>query len=134
MAIEFLNNSIEQNNDGVSLYNLAHIYLFEKEIERNIDKSIDLLIKSSILNFAPSKILLSIVLTKKMESLSLEKINEILSRYHGCKLDDLSNDVFEIVEENDLMNQSNYEKNLNSYQKIDFIYSFNKDPSVSPSF
>ena len=46
-AIVYFEEAISQKNDYLSMYNLAHIYLFSETVKHDINKSIDLLIKSS---------------------------------------------------------------------------------------
>ena len=44
--MEFFNEAIRQKNDILSMTNLANIYMYDKAIKKNIDKSIELLIKA----------------------------------------------------------------------------------------
>lgn len=46
-AIIYFNEAIQQGNDSYSMYNLARIYYFGIEEERDISKSIDLLINAA---------------------------------------------------------------------------------------
>ncbi|KAK8843573.1 hypothetical protein M9Y10_024630 [Tritrichomonas musculus] len=63
-AIEYFEEAIRQGNDYLSMYNLAHIYIYEENINQDINKLIDLLIKSSE-KFDPSFFLLCIILIKQ---------------------------------------------------------------------
>ena len=47
-AIEFFEEAIRQKNDYISMYNLAHIYIYDETLEqKDINKQIQLLIESS---------------------------------------------------------------------------------------
>ncbi|KAK8839704.1 hypothetical protein M9Y10_031408 [Tritrichomonas musculus] len=74
-AIEYFEEAIRQKRDYLSMYNLAHIYIYSDFIEHDIDKSINLLIRSSN-KFHHSLILLSIILMKKYGNIS-NTIHEI---------------------------------------------------------
>ena len=55
------------------MYNLVHLYFYEDLNNDNIEKSIELLIKSICLGFDQSRILLSLILVKKnMEMMSMQ--------------------------------------------------------------
>ena len=45
LSIEYFKEAIRQKNDKVSMYNLAHLYLYEEQIKDSINQSIDLLIR-----------------------------------------------------------------------------------------
>ena len=61
------------------MFNLAHIYLFEEcNIQNSLDKSIELLVKSSIQGFHFSNLLLSVALTLKFGNDMNRIKNEII--------------------------------------------------------
>ena len=99
------------------MYNLAHIYIYNESIEHDINKSINLLIKSSN-KFIHSLILLCIILKKKYGDIS-DIMREIK------KLTD-DNDLISNVREMILTDNSFYGENLNdsyeSYRSKDFLY------------
>lgn len=77
------------------MFNLAHIYIYENSIKGNIDESIELLIKSSLLKFTPSKYLLCLMLVKKFGynlNTIRERINQ--SRYAS---NDFSNEICNLI-------------------------------------
>lgn len=45
-AIVYFEEAIHQSNDIVSMYNLSHLYIYDRPIKNSIDESIKLLIKS----------------------------------------------------------------------------------------
>lgn len=66
MAIIYFDEAINQKNDIISMYNLAHLYFYDDknryfENEFIVEKSIKLLIKSSNKHFYPSELLLCII-------------------------------------------------------------------------
>ncbi|KAK8895338.1 hypothetical protein M9Y10_023798 [Tritrichomonas musculus] len=65
LAIEYFEEAIRQKNDKLSMFNLSSIYMYDVRIKIDINKSIDLLIKSSNLNFEPSCTLLCLAIIKK---------------------------------------------------------------------
>ena len=84
LAIEYFEEAIRQKNDAVSLYNLSSIYIYDKRVNQNIDKSIEMLIKSFNQGFQPSLYLLSIALIKKainFSSFNYDQINKEVDKY-----------------------------------------------------
>ena len=72
-----LKEAIKQKNDSLAMYNLSHIYIYENPTKSNIDKAIELLIKSSH-NFKPSRALLSISFILKYQKVNIQQFeNEI---------------------------------------------------------
>ena len=86
----YFEEAIRQKNDILSMYNLAHIHIYEETIKRDTDKSIELLIKSSN-EFEHSFNLLCIVLIKTF-GFNIEKIkHEIDKRLEK------TNELYEII-------------------------------------
>ena len=77
----YFEENCERNNDKLSLYNLAHIYLYEDKNDKRIEKSIQLLIKSLQQSFKPAVNLLCIALIRKnnfeYESIQKELIKKV---------------------------------------------------------
>ena len=113
-AIELFQEAIRQKNDKISMFNLAKIYLYDQN-KRNIDKSIELLIKSSIQNFYPAKLLLASVLCKKNPSLLIEDISKEINKY----VKDEKNLILEIQEI--IATKDNHTYYL-LYEKADYSY------------
>ncbi|KAK8834470.1 cAMP-dependent protein kinase catalytic subunit [Tritrichomonas musculus] len=93
--IEYFIESISQKEDPVSMYNLAHMYLYGKKANIDLDKSIELLIKSSKRGFYQSTILLVLALIKKIsiQKITKEKIKEEMKKYIN------TNEINELLEE-----------------------------------
>ena len=106
-------------NDEVSMYNLAHLYLYEEPIKESINQSIDLLIRSLKEGFFSSFYLLGIALIKKYGN-DIESITQ--------KLDEQTNDfdrykilILETIGIY-ISCQSLYESRYQEYKNIDFLY------------
>lgn len=67
----YFNEAIVQKNDPVSMYNLAHMYLYKKSSNNFIDKSIRLLLDSIIQCFYPLLDLLCIALVVMKYSINV---------------------------------------------------------------
>ncbi|KAK8870179.1 hypothetical protein M9Y10_008056 [Tritrichomonas musculus] len=75
LAKEYFNEAIKQKNDVLSMFNLANILLNENEI----NKSIDLLYKSSEKDFLPSQMLLIYILIGKL--INIDSIQKEVSKF-----------------------------------------------------
>ena len=49
-AIVYFEEAIRERNDNLSIYNLAHIYIYDTTSKQNLNKSIDLLFKSNFIH------------------------------------------------------------------------------------
>lgn len=123
-AIEYFDEAIRQENNKISMYNLAHIYLFNDTID--IDKSIDLLIQSSNQDFLPSQELLCLALIKKYGS-DLVTIKEILDK----QLNQKSNIIYKIMIKQELYKDTSFIKTYQYYKNIDFLYNDSFQPIQS---
>ena len=90
-AIEYFKEAIRQKEDYLSMYNLAHIHIYDEKIQGDLDKAIGLLIRSSS-KFIPSTILLSLVLVKKF-CFNIDTINREIKNIVGIT-DVLINQVY----------------------------------------
>ena len=114
----YFTESIKQKNDKVSMYNLAHLYIYEEGTTESIYKSINLLIDSSNLTFFPSTILLLIILLKKYDrniNNYLSKINKKVYNFYFLGIG--FNDIISF-----LNNESILEEYYQKYKNIDFLY------------
>lgn len=110
----YFNEAINKDN-AISMYNLAHIYIYNEPNSDNINKSIKLLIISFSYSFWPSLYLLCIALIQKYGcsintsniKMEIEKENEIMP-YVMQKINLLSDHIF-------------YEKAYNQFKEIDFL-------------
>ena len=64
-AFVYFREAINQKNDIVAMYNLAHCYLHDDPPDKNINEAINLLIRSHNQGFYVSSILLSFILIKR---------------------------------------------------------------------
>ncbi|KAK8847021.1 hypothetical protein M9Y10_019596 [Tritrichomonas musculus] len=76
-AIVYFEEAIRKKNDYLSMYNLAHIYMYDSTMQ-NLNKSIDLLIRS-MNRFKHSFILLKLALIKQY-GINIEKIQQELEK------------------------------------------------------
>ncbi|KAK8842960.1 hypothetical protein M9Y10_025826 [Tritrichomonas musculus] len=79
LAIEYFEEAIQKTNDYLSMYNLANIYIFD-ESRKNIDKSIELLIKS--LNYCSDSMILLCLLLVTNE-IDFETIKTKIKQYYN---------------------------------------------------
>ena len=119
-AIELFNEAIRQNEDELALYNLARIYLYGDGVGVDVDKSIYLSFKSMKKNIV-SRILLILALIKKTESVTLNKIKEILCQFTD-DYDEISSDIYEQIKEDNLEDHSIYEYYFELFQNLDYFY------------
>lgn len=130
-AIELLNEAINQNNDVLALFNLAHIYLYGEMVHVDIDKSIDLLLKSKSDDFQPADDLLCLALIKKLGSITFDKIkNEI--NLHQNKSDEFLNGVYNLIIENEL--EIYFGKFYQEYSNHDYLYDIDNNSILSSLF
>mgnify|MGYP001075388019 CR=1 FL=1 len=83
------------------MYNLAHIYFYDKDIANDFQKAINLLITSSIKKFNYSKIMLCLVLIKKLRTNLIMK-DKIMKEINN---DDLSLEIFQLIKQFQLDNK-----------------------------
>ncbi|KAK8840428.1 hypothetical protein M9Y10_030633 [Tritrichomonas musculus] len=118
-AIEYFNEAIQKNDDLLSMINLANIYFFEKDF-KNIDKSIELLIKSCKYRFTPSLEYLCLALITKYkfdyQSYALE-----IEKYSSDSII-LVNLIESMILLLHLYEDINYQKHLLSFQNNTFLY------------
>lgn len=119
-SIEYFEEAIRQKKDKVSMYNLAHLYLYEEPNKENIEQSIDLLIRSIKIGFLPSKNLLCLALIKKC-GLNIEYIKETINKY-GEESNNISSYIYEMIQYYQLNGETAYENDYNHYKTIDFLY------------
>ncbi|KAK8891595.1 hypothetical protein M9Y10_028808 [Tritrichomonas musculus] len=123
-AIVYFEEAIRQKNDRLSMYNLAHIYFYDETVKQDIDKSIDLLIRSSNV-FIHSRILLCIVLIKKVGP-DLQKIEREILKYTK-RTSDLLSKIRIIIIHHSLLDKERYSILYELYQTKDFLYTIKLD-------
>ena len=125
-AIEYFDEAITRFNDEVSMYNLAHICIYEDKTDEKIDQSIDLLIKLAKKNFIQSQTLLCIALIKRY-GFNLGIIKSELHKRMNIT-EDLSKKIHQMIINLKLANEKNFIELYNYYKKMDFLYDFLKNP------
>lgn len=113
-AIIFFEEAIKNNDDSISKFNLANIYLYD---ENDIDKSINLLIDSCNECFH-SFILLSLALVKKHD-FNLEAIQQ---EEKIKKSNYLFHKIMDIIYQRNLLDKFSFKIFYEGYRKIDFLY------------
>ena len=121
IAIEYFEEAIRQKNDKISMYNLGHIYFYGKFVKKNIDKSIELFIKSSNLGFYPSKLLLSLALVKKISPINTQIISKETIKY-GNNNEELNHDIFLIILNTKICDDLYFSQIYKHYEYIEFMY------------
>lgn len=121
-AIVYFEEAIRQKNDHLAMYNLANILIYDESVKKNIERSIELLIKSSN-RFAISYLLLSSFLIKQF-GFDTEKIVKIIE-----KVDGVSNEkvliVIKIITTMKEKGHSWCDMLYENYRKVDFLYDVN---------
>ncbi|KAK8897450.1 hypothetical protein M9Y10_015399 [Tritrichomonas musculus] len=127
-SIIYFEEAISQKNDYLSMYNLAHILFYDETIKKDINKLIDLLIKSSDY-FYHSNILLSIVLIQHIGK-DIDKIKrEIDQRTNNNNK--ISTKIIKIIRELKLFDEIKFFEIYSSYRNIDFLYDADFHPILS---
>ncbi|KAK8850178.1 hypothetical protein M9Y10_018301 [Tritrichomonas musculus] len=114
-AIEYFEEAIRQKNDYLSMYNLAHIYMYDSTIKQDLNKSIDLLIRSMNV-FKHSFILLSLALLLKYD-FNVETIKEELKQRTDITRSSMEK-LFKLI----ALSKLSFNKLYESYQNKDFLY------------
>lgn len=117
------------------MYNLSNIYFYEKPFENSIDRSIELLIKSSNQDFLYSNQLLCIVLVQKfilnkktiMNYINLSMVIDELN-LHGNTSIKLPSTIYDMIKNQNLENECIYRKKYDECRNIIFIYNYKKIP------
>ena len=123
LAIEYFKEAIRQSNDYLSMYNLAHIYMYNELVNQNLNKSIDLLIRS-MNKFIHSFILLCLALLKKFSS--SDAIKKELKKRTDIS-ENTKSEILVMVAICELFFKVLYE----SYQYQDFLYNMDLKPVLS---
>lgn len=100
------------------MYHLAKIYIYEEPNEKNIDKSINLLIRSSKDDFFPSKELLCIILIHRYGT-NIENIRKALND-NGKNLFEKLNKIMK--DEFLLENKSILDQRFDFYRNFEILY------------
>ena len=79
-SLIYFKESIEKERDYIAFFNCVHITFFDKKNEFNYDESIDLLVQATDKNNLYSKELLCLVIVDKYESVTLDIIENDISK------------------------------------------------------
>ncbi|KAK8871371.1 hypothetical protein M9Y10_007094 [Tritrichomonas musculus] len=132
---EYFGESIQQKNDRVSMYNLGHIYFYGEKVKQNIERAIELFINSSLHRFKPSTILLSLAIVKKINKKLITK--EIIdTEMHKYKFENINllTEIYDIIQNLILENETLYNELYVKYKKIDFSYDIYCQPIETTDF
>ena len=121
----FFKEAIEQKNNEVAMYNLAHLYIFEEYSEETFNKSIQLLIKSLDKGFSPAKQFLLLILIKKYGT-NFSDINKKLSSFMNNP-HILVNSFKKAVEDQLLYCKQTFEEVYQKEKSIYYIYNQSLD-------
>ena len=119
--IVYFEEAIRQKEDYLSMYNLAHILIYDETIKRDINKSIELLIKSSN-KFQYSFNLLCIALIKQF-GFNIEIIKQEILKIKNVTEDILA-EINHHIASISLIGELNFEILYESYRNKDFVYNF----------
>lgn len=125
LQLIILKRQSDKKNDYLSMYNLAHTYIYEEGIIQNIDKPINLLIKSSN-HFVYSVILLSIFLIRNFGFDEEAIIKEITKRTE--KTSNLISKILNIIKTIQLSGKSSFESLYELYRQKIFLYDIEAEP------
>ena len=123
-AIEYFGEAIRQKNDFLSMYNLAHIYMYDETIKQNLHKSIDLLIRS-MKEFRHSLVLLCLALLKQFKSNIHDIWQELKKRADitGSSMNDILNMI--------VKSEPDFAVLYESYRYKDYLYNIELEPVLS---
>ena len=122
-SIVYFEEAIRQKKDFLSMYNLAHIYIFDETIKKDINKSIDLLTKSA--KFIHSFVLLSLLLVKMYE-FNFEAVKVEISK--RVDITNISHQVFKMINSFFSLSNQDFDNLFESYRSNDFVYDIQFNP------
>ena len=120
--MQYFEEAIKYNDHCFQLYNLAHLYFYEKPIENSNQESIKLLIKSLKYDHYSSKILLCIVSITEFGN-DINRIIKELSKFENfsAKLAIL---ICDIIRYYKLNQPSILKEKYDQYRHINYIFDF----------
>ena len=104
-AVIYLKEAVDQKEDPISMYNLANIFLNDKEFKKDVDESISLLI------------------VKKVKVISLNVIKKELDRY-GINKKEFAKDLYDTIKTNLIEDFNNFELKFSFYNDNYYVYDF----------
>ena len=127
-AIVYFEEAINQKNDYISMYNLAHLHFYEEPLKDSFEKSIHLLVKSAKSKFQPSIILLCLVLIMTF-GIDFNDIIKELKKYENVS-NELQHSICYTIKIMQLDTIESFEYYYNAYHDIDYIYDFDFSPKI----
>ncbi|KAK8843622.1 hypothetical protein M9Y10_024682 [Tritrichomonas musculus] len=124
LAIEYFEEAIRQKDDKLSMFNLSSIFMYDERINNDLNRSIDLLIKSSNLNFEPSCILLCLAIIKKCGFYRRNIQKEITK--HEDMNQKLQEKILGIIKNRDLCSEKNFNKAFEYFRYVNYLYNFKR--------
>ena len=138
--IEYFNESIKRFNDYLSMFNLAHIYIYEFNSNEKIDEAITLLIKSSFQYFINAIDLLLIAIVKKF-GYDLNEIKKniflIFEKIKICEKikipENIKIQLYEIISFHltFIVTPKKFQKYYEDNRDIDFLYDYKGQTLIS---
>ena len=107
------------------MYNLSHLYIYEDGADESINKSIDLLVKSSSSGFLRSTELLSLIMVKKYGE-NYDEIKLEIEKYLENS-NDLTVTIINMIKNEKLYDQKYFEKKYQELKAIDFYFNEEKE-------
>lgn len=126
LAIIYFDESIRQSKNVISMYNLAHIFLYEDQSSEKLEKAIDLLIKSSNQGFIPSIELLCVALYKKYRNDIEKGIHELKNRINEKNI--IFSRITKIIYK---LNSNIFDEKYEEYKHLDFTFDLDKSVILS---
>ena len=121
-SIVYFQEAIQQKNDPVAMYNLAHAYFYNEDLNIDFQTIINLLVNSYYNNFIISMFLLLLVLIKKNNYVTPQIIEDEINK--------VRKDVKNLAKllSNYIYASNKYSKLYDIVKKMDFIYDDNLQP------
>ncbi|KAK8836936.1 hypothetical protein M9Y10_036967 [Tritrichomonas musculus] len=113
-TIEYFNEAIQQKNDAVAMFNLAHIYFYEEGVQSDLKKAMELIVKSLLSDIPHSLDLLCLIVLKKYQQFSIDDIKKDFENISKDSGEDLAEIVFEVI--------FIYEKLFMAIKDINLVY------------
>lgn len=121
-TIEYFNEAIQQKNDAVAMFNLAHIYFYEEGVQSDLKKAMELIVTSLLSDIPHSLDLLCLIVLKKYQQFSIDDIKKDFENISKDSGEDLAEIVFEVIQTNNLGDTHIYEKLFMAIKDINLVY------------
>lgn len=119
-SIEYFDEAIRFDKNEAARYNLAHIYFYSTE--KQINKTIKLLIKPKLISIDYGFQLLCLVLIKECKPFSIENIQEVLLKIYKKCDKSIASKVYNEVISSELYYEDRYEELFEQIEQNELIY------------